>query len=114
MDDAEKMIDDTIKQSEELIKEKVSSIMKNMKKPGTTIPVNNEKCKTKISLGDLGDHPTVGDDDIDMIFENLDGLIIKLGNCLFRISYAHRGHKRFTAELINETPEVSPSSPKDK
>ena len=63
-------------------------------------PINNEHAN--VDLGELGQFEKVSEKEIEITFNQLEGLIFKVNNCIFRICYLHRGKNRFTAELLNK------------
>jgi len=65
-------------------------------------PVTNEG--SKVRLGELGSFECVDQEGIDEVFDNLNGIVFKMKQCMFRISYVTKGKRRFTATLINEKP----------
>jgi len=56
----------------------------------------------KVNLGDLGSFDLVNEDEINDVFDHLEGIVFKLKKCMFRISYVNRGKRTYTATLINE------------
>jgi hypothetical protein len=65
--------------------------------------IKNKVESKKISLGDLGNFEKVTADEVEGLFDKIDGFIFKIGKCLFRITYINRGGRKFTAELLNES-----------
>ena len=64
--------------------------------------IKNES--SRVSLGELGSYDCVEQEEIDEVFDKLDGLVFKMKKCMFRISYINTGKRSFTAQLINEAP----------
>lgn len=103
--DVDKIMDESNKQLQ--IKPKEIVVNKD------TIASVNNRDKSIITLGDLGKYPKVTEKEINMLFDGMEGVIIKLNNCLFRICYSQLTKRKFTCELINEEV-VSQSVPTGK
>jgi hypothetical protein len=81
----------------DLIKQENGVIYNNI---GQLILLKNDD--KRISLGELGSYDCVTKEEIDEVFDKVDGIVFKMKKCMFRISYVHKGQRKFTAELINE------------
>lgn len=101
--DVDKIIQEAIKELQIKPKDILEKITPKDEKPPS---VNGNK--SNISLGDIGTYPQVCDKEINMLFDGLETVIIKLHNCLFRISYTNLAKRKFSCELINEKPEETP------
>lgn len=75
-------------------------------------PIHNDK--SKVELGELGVFSKVGPEEIDEVFDKVDGIVFKMKKCMFRICYVNKSKRKFTAELINEDPEWNAPAGFDK
>ena len=92
-------IDEIIQEAQKQLKIKPDEIKNELKSDTTEI---SNKNKAKIELGDLGEYPKVTEAEVNSLFDNLEGTIIKMHNCLFRVCFINLGKRKFTCEIINE------------
>lgn len=94
------------KTQEEQVKEAIENAKKLVDQAHTgteetlKTPVNNDAAK--IRLGDLGEFPLVPKEEVDELFEKIDGFIFKIKGCIFKVTYINHGQRKFSATLMNE------------
>ena|ERR1035437_717213 len=64
------------------------------------VPVQNKG--SKISLGELGSFDCVTPEEVEEVFNKINGFVFKIKKCMFRVCYVNDGQHKFSAELINE------------
>jgi hypothetical protein len=69
-----------------------------VKTEGDLVPQEKSQETTKEKVAE---QETVSLAEAQMILEKLEGVVIKLGRVLFKVTYINKGQKRFTAQAIN-------------
>jgi len=74
-------------------------VAKSLKKDKPKI--KNEVPENYVDIEEMSNIGKVTEEEMNNVFDRLNGVVFKIDKCMFRICYLNKGQKRFTAELLN-------------